>query len=60
LIILFAKIGDKFGLPFNNERLKKLTESYNVSNLKLKKALGISKMPYSAIEGMKRTLDSFS
>lgn len=58
LIKFIAKMGDKFGLPLNSERLKKLTESYVVSNLKLKKALRIDKMPCPAIEGMKNTFDS--
>jgi nucleoside-diphosphate-sugar epimerase len=59
LISYFAKIGDKLHLPLNSERLKKLTESYVVSNSKLKKALGIEKMPVCAEEGMKKTLRSF-
>ena len=59
LIRLMADFGDVVGLPLNSERLKKLTESYVVSNLKLKKALGIEKMPYTAGEGMRRTFDSF-
>ena len=54
-----AKIGDALGLPLNSERLKKLTESYVVSNQKLKNALGIGQMPISAIDGMKLTLESF-
>ncbi len=59
LIKLAAKIGDKLHLPLNTERLKKLTESYVVSNKKLKKALNIDKMPISATKGMKKTLASF-
>lgn len=59
MIKLIAKTGDRFKLPLNSERLKKLTESYIVSNQKLKNALGIEKMPYTATEGMKRTFDSF-
>jgi nucleoside-diphosphate-sugar epimerase len=58
-ISMVARFGDKIHLPLNSERLKKLTESYVVSNNKLKKALGIEKMPVSAKEGMKRTLESF-
>lgn len=58
-IKLIAKTGDKLKLPLNTERLKKLTESYVVSNQKLKKALGIEKMPYTATEGMKKTFASF-
>lgn len=59
MIKLMARIGDHLGLPLNSERLKKLTESYIVSNQKLKKALGIEKMPYNATEGMRNTFDSF-
>ncbi len=59
LISLAGKFGDQIHLPLNSERLKKLTESYVVSNLHLKKALGIERMPLSAEEGMKKTLESF-
>jgi hypothetical protein len=54
-----ARIGDFLHLPLNPERLKKLTESYVVSNQKLKQALKINKMPVGAEEGMNRTLRSF-
>jgi nucleoside-diphosphate-sugar epimerase len=46
-------------LPLTKERLRKLTENYVVSNEKIKRALGIEKMPVSAKEGMRKTLDSF-
>jgi nucleoside-diphosphate-sugar epimerase len=59
IVRLMAKIGDHLHLPLNSERLKKLTESYVVSNQKLKKALGIERMPVSAEEGLKKTLESF-
>ena len=55
-----------FGLPSTGQRgcgtfflLCKLTENYVVSNAKIKQALGIDKMPVSAQEGMRKTLDSF-
>jgi nucleoside-diphosphate-sugar epimerase len=51
-----ARIGDILHLPLNSERLKKLTESYVVSNRKLLRALGWQKMPVSAPEGMRATL----
>jgi nucleoside-diphosphate-sugar epimerase len=54
-----AKLGDTLHLPLNSERLKKLTESYVVSNQKIKDAIGIQKMPVTAEEGMQRTLKSF-
>lgn len=46
-------------LPLDKERLRKLTENYVVSNQKIKSALGIEKMPVSAREGIKKTLESF-
>jgi len=48
-----ARLGDLLYLPLNSERLKKLTESYRVSNAKLLKALGWKSMPLSAEEGMR-------
>jgi len=56
----FASAGDKLRLPLNSQRLQKLTENYVVSNEKIKQALGITNMPVSAREGMKRTLDAFN
>ena len=54
-----ARLGDFLHLPLNSEQLRKLTESYVVSNQKIKKALGIEKMPVNAAEGMKKTFESF-
>ena len=54
-----ASVGGALYLPLNKERLRKLTENYVVSNEKIKRALGIEKMPFSAQEGMRKTLDSF-
>ncbi|MDQ1161022.1 nucleoside-diphosphate-sugar epimerase [Chryseobacterium sp. SORGH_AS 447] len=54
-----ASLGDKLKLPLNSERLKKLTESYVVSNQKIKTALGIEKLPFSAEEGLIKTIKSF-
>ncbi len=59
-ILVLAKIGDILHLPLNSERLKKLTESYVVSNARVKKVLGWDKMPVSAEDGMRQTLKSFS
>lgn len=58
-IKILVKIGDILPLPLNSERLKKLTESYVVSNSKIKKALGIEKLPTSAKEGLTKTIQSF-
>jgi len=55
-----VKIGDVLPLPLNSERLKKLTESYVVSNAKIKQALGIDKLPLTAKEGLEKTIKSFA
>ena len=54
-----AKIGDTLHLPLDSERLRKLTENYISSNSKIKKALGVDKMPVDARDGLKRTLETF-
>ena len=54
-----AKVGDFLHLPLDSERLRKLTENYISSNTKIKKALGIERMPVDAREGLKVTLKSF-
>ena len=59
LISSFANFGNILKLPLNTERLKKLTESYVVSNAKIKRAIGISRLPIQAEEGLKRTIVSF-
>ena len=53
-----AKVGDFLPLPINSERLLKLTENYEVSNLKIKNAIQ-KKIPLSSIEGIKKTVTSF-
>jgi nucleoside-diphosphate-sugar epimerase len=59
LIKLTAKIGDFFHLPLTTERLNKLTESYVVSNAKIKLALN-SGLPLTTIEGLRITASSFN
>ena len=54
-----ARIGTYLHLPLNSERLRKLTENYVVSNAKIKRALGIDKMPVRAEEGIRKTIRSF-
>lgn len=54
-----AKVGGLLHLPLDSERLRKLTENYVSSNAKIKKALGVEKMPVDAREGLKVTLESF-
>ena len=55
---IIAKIGDFIPIPINSERLQKLTENYEVSNLKIKKAIK-KRLPYSAKDGIKKTIFSF-
>ena len=59
LMTLGARVGGCLHLPLNSERLRKLTENYVSSNEKIKMALGISCMPVSARDGLRRTLESF-
>ena len=59
LMNFVAKVGGWLHLPLNPMRLQKLTENYVSSNAKIKKALGVDKMPVGAREGLRRTLESF-
>jgi len=58
LIELCAKIGNVLKLPLNEERLRKLTDSYVLSNKKLMGAIGKS-LPVSSREGLLKTFQSF-
>lgn len=59
IIITFARFGDFLKLPFNSERLQKLTESYLVSNTKIKAAIE-KPLPISSKLGLLKTFQSFS
>lgn len=59
LVEAMATIGTWLHLPLNKERLRKLTENYVVSNVKIKKALGIDQMPVRAKDGLRKTILSF-
>lgn len=54
-----AKMGDVVPIPLNSKRLKKMTSDLLVSNEKIKKALGIGKLPLTAKEGLEKTIRSF-
>lgn len=58
-IIILSKLGDVLNFPLNSENLCKLTETYKVSNYKIKKAIN-KPLPISAKEGLIKTLNSFS
>lgn len=54
-----AKLGGILHLPLNPERLQKLTENYVSSNVKIKHALGVDKLPMRAKDGLTKTIKSF-
>lgn len=54
-----AKVGDLVPIPLNSKRLKKMTSNLLVSNAKIKKSLGINKLPTTAKEGLEKTIRSF-
>ena len=58
-INLIAKMFSKAGIKLIEEKLNKLTDSFVVSNNKIKKELGIEKLPFSAEEGLIKTIKSF-
>jgi nucleoside-diphosphate-sugar epimerase len=58
LIQSLAKLGDLLRLPLSTERLQKLTESYVVSNQKIKSAIG-KNLQVSARDGLLKTFNSF-
>jgi len=58
-INFFAKIGNILRLPLNEERLQKLTDSFIVSNLKIKNAIG-KPFPVSSKDGLLKTFKSFN
>jgi nucleoside-diphosphate-sugar epimerase len=58
IIKSIAKVGDVFHLPLTTERLQKLTESYVVSNQKIKAVIG-KDLPVCARDGLLKTFNSF-
>jgi nucleoside-diphosphate-sugar epimerase len=58
LIHAFSKLGNVFRLPLTTERLQKLTESYVVSNQKIKSVIG-KNLPISSKDGLLKTFNSF-
>ena len=59
LISIMARIGTVCKLPFNSERLQKLTENYIVSNQRMKDALKINHLPVDARTGLQQTFATF-
>jgi nucleoside-diphosphate-sugar epimerase len=58
LVNIIAKIGDLLPLPINSERVQKLTENYEVSNSKIKKAIQ-KDLPLTTEKGIQQTIASF-
>lgn len=58
LIKSLSKLGDLLRFPLNSDRLKKLTESYVVSNKKIKQAIN-KPLPINSKDGLLKTLNSF-
>jgi len=58
IVRILARIGNIFSLPLNSERLNKLTESYIVSNEKIKKAIS-KPLIFSSKDGLLDTFRSF-
>ncbi|MDC0568429.1 NAD-dependent epimerase/dehydratase family protein [Akkermansiaceae bacterium] len=58
IIRLIAFLGNFFRLPLNSHRLRKLTESYVVSNDKIKGAIG-KELPINSKAGLLETFNSF-
>ncbi|WP_433895711.1 NAD-dependent epimerase/dehydratase family protein [Sphingobacterium mizutaii] len=58
-IRLLADFGDVLPIPFNNQRLKKLTSSLIVSNYKINNFLKIRELPETGIEGIRKTIEWF-
>ena len=59
IILHLSKIGDFLRLPLNSERLNKLTESYIVSNKKIKEAIN-KPLPVSSRDGLLKTFNAFN
>jgi len=59
LVRFAAAAGTRLRLPFNRERLVKLTENYVVSNAKIRRALGIERLPVPVRDGIAETVRGF-
>lgn len=58
IVRIFARVGDNLKLPFNSERLTKLTENYKVNNSKIVAAIG-KPLPVDVKNGLLNTFKSF-
>lgn len=60
IVCFFARIYIRFNSNYSEHQLRLLTSNLVVSNNKIKKALGIRKMPYSLVDSYIKTLSSFN
>lgn len=60
VIRIISRIGTMLHLPFNSERLTKLTENYVVDNSKVKRAIGVETLPITSADGIISTIKSFN
>lgn len=58
LVSFLAKIGDFLPIFITSERLQKLTQNFEVSNIKIKKAIQ-KEFPLSSEDGIRKTVISF-
>lgn len=58
-IYILSYLGDFLNLPLNSQRQRKLTETYIVSNYKIKTAIS-KKLPFSTKDGLLKTFISFN
>ncbi|WP_312716646.1 NAD-dependent epimerase/dehydratase family protein [Sphingobacterium multivorum] len=59
LILAIAKIGDFIPIPLNSKRLKKMTANLTVDSSKIKQQLGVVELPYTAKDGLHKTISDF-
>ena len=59
LVYIVSKFGDLLMLPLNTNRLSKLTETYVISNQKIKSAIN-KPLPISSKEGFLKTFNSLN
>jgi len=60
VICFIARIGTLLHLYFNVHLLRRLSANFVVSNEKIKKALGIEKMPHSMEDGLRKSIRYYS
>ncbi|WP_018629376.1 NAD-dependent epimerase/dehydratase family protein [Niabella aurantiaca] len=60
VIFLIGSVGNILHLPINKTTIAKLTSTRIISNNKIKNSLGVKKLPFTAEEGLIKTITSFN